>query len=730
MPISQLLTNNPAVRLSPADDSPELRVPAYTAIFKGNGYTISNLYINDGGTGTGYGLFSHLGMTDDSARLESLGLVNVYVRGYNQVGGLAGSVNSNFTNIAIATTFTNDSRVIGSYVTGVVTGNSRVGGIAGQNYGIISASYSLASVTASTSHAGGLAGYNAAVISKSYAAGPVNAPGDDVGGLAGYSTLNSTNPFGGILTRSSYWDVHAGCQHTSRTGSAPHVAYGRGKTTAELLAPAGYTGIYADWDDLLTALGATTTGANPWSFRAGHYPALNYGGLDAGEQFDAQRIDYDCDNDGLIEINNLADLDAVRHDLDGNGAVDADTNATAYAGAYPIPAAGMGCPLADHDDNTATAAVPVCTGYELGANSDSEVTFNFDTDGDGGPDAGDTYWNGGLGWLPIGTAAAPYAATFSSNGHTLSNLHISRGGATGSDEVGLFGAVGSAGRLSNVILTGASVTGRDRVGAVAGQMDGALTGATLSGSVTGRHYAGGIAGRAGGGISGATVAGTATVRGAGADNDYIGGIVGQLQGGGSVTDSRATATVSGTDYVGGIAGQVAAGAGIVNSYAAGSVAGTNYVGGLAGELLPAVTTPTAQAAARIDTAWSGAAVTGTDYVGGLVGNQQGQLAAAYALGAVTGTTNAGGAAGAKTTGATATAAYFDSETTGQTASPGGGAPQNTRALLTPTAYGLSSADPPSIYADWNRDIDGENGQRRPVGLRPRHPVPCPQAGRT
>ena len=96
-----------------------------------------------------------------------------------------------------------------------------------------------------------------------------------------------------------------------------------------------------------------------------------------------------------------------------------------------------------------------------------------------------------------------------------------------------------------------------------------------------------------------------------------------------------------------------------------------------GELLPAVTTPTAQAAARIDTAWSGAAVTGTDYVGGLVGNHQGQLAAAYALGAVTGTTNAGGVAGAKTTGATATAAWFDSETTGQTASPGGGAPQNT-----------------------------------------------------
>ena len=103
-------------------------------------------------------------------------------------------------------------------------------------------------------------------------------------------------------------------------------------------------------------------------------------------------VDYDVDDDGLIEIATLARLDAVRHDLDGDGAPTAAGAAT-YAAAFPDAAAGMGC-----DGG--------CAGYELTADLD------FDTDGSGAAGAGDAYWNGGAGWTPIGDVDSPFDAIF------------------------------------------------------------------------------------------------------------------------------------------------------------------------------------------------------------------------------------------------------------------------------------------------------------------------------
>ena len=51
-------------------------------------------------------------------------------------------------------------------------------------------------------------------------------------------------------------------------------------------------------------------------------------------------VDYDTDDDGLIEISNLAQLDAVRHDLNGSGRL-AAVHGEAFpdGGAVPWPAA-------------------------------------------------------------------------------------------------------------------------------------------------------------------------------------------------------------------------------------------------------------------------------------------------------------------------------------------------------------------------------------------------------
>ena len=87
--------------------------------------------------------------------------------------------------------------------------------------------------------------------------------------------------------------------------------------------------------------------------------------------------DYDSDDDGLIEIGNLAQLDAVRHDPDGDGAP-ATASATAYAAAFPDRGSWMAC-----------GGLTGCVGYEL------QVDLDFDTNNSGDADSGDTYWNNG-----------------------------------------------------------------------------------------------------------------------------------------------------------------------------------------------------------------------------------------------------------------------------------------------------------------------------------------------
>ena len=99
-----------------------------------------------------------------------------------------------------------------------------------------------------------------------------------------------------------------------------------------------------------------------------------------------QRSDYDSDGDGLIDITTLAQLNAIRWDLNGDGVV-ADSDTMNYNAAFPgrdtTSSGRMGCPSG------------TCTGYELFASLD------FDSDGDGDVDASDhsgAYWDGGAGW--------------------------------------------------------------------------------------------------------------------------------------------------------------------------------------------------------------------------------------------------------------------------------------------------------------------------------------------
>ena len=187
-------------------------------------------------------------------------------------------------------------------------------------------------------------------------------------------------------------------------------------------------------------------------------------------------VDYDTDDDNLIEISNLAQLNAVRWDPDGDGTATSG-NETAYAAAFPNPAAGMGC-------------AATCTGYELTTHLD------LDTNGNGEADSGDDYWYNGDGWDPIGSIAADYFdATFEGNHFIIYNLHISRY----RHEVGLFGYLKPKGVIRNIHLVNVNVTARGggwHVGALVGYVqNGNVSNSSVEGgSVSGGQNIGGLVG--------------------------------------------------------------------------------------------------------------------------------------------------------------------------------------------------------------------------------------------
>ena len=262
--------------------------------------------------------------------------------------------------------------------------------------------------------------------------------------------------------------------------------------------------------------------------------------------------DLDDDDDGLIQVSNEAQLNALRWDLDGDGS---STDA-GYATAFSTARTGMGCPESG------------CIGYEL------TTDLDFDTNGDGVVDSADNYWNDGAGWEPIvryvdpgegeSRVTHPFNAAFDGGGHTVSNLFINRT----TDNIGLFGVTGSGSVVRNVGLPFAKVTGKQGVGALVGRVaPGKITGSFSTGSVTGTsNDVGGLVGRNNSGSIAVSYS-TAAVSG----NTSVGGLVGYTEEG-SITASYATGSASGNANVGGLVGKGGSGS-VQASYAIGPVKG-------------------------------------------------------------------------------------------------------------------------------------------------------------
>jgi filamentous hemagglutinin family protein len=286
--------------------------------------------------------------------------------------------------------------------------------------------------------------------------------------------------------------------------------------------------------------------------------------------------------------------------------------------------------------------------YALGSNLDASANL--------------ANWNGGAGFTPIGSLTAPFTGIFDGLGHTISTLTIDQP----ISYVGLFGYVGAAGVIGNVGLLGGSVAGGSYyVGGLVGRNFGSVVNSYMTGNVTGSlNSGGGLVGSNNGMISGSHATGTVSAP------DNTGGLVGANNG--TITDSYATGAVSGAFDVGGLVGY-SPGNGI-DVYATGAVTGTANIGGLVGLSRGTFSDSYATGSAH----GSGASI------GGLVGNNYGAVDESYATGAVSGASGRGGLVGSNS--GTVTYSYWDTTTSGQTTSAGGGTPLTTLQMQTATNF--------------------------------------------
>ena len=224
---------------------------SYSATFEGNGYTISNLYINSeyNHDNRATGLFGVLG---SGATVNKIGLLSVSVTGWYVLSGtlpgtgaLAGRNNGTISNSyasgavvgknyvgGLAGKNVNTGVITKSYTAGSVYGDSNIGGLVGDNLGSIGRSHSSSDVTALGNFAGGLAGYNVGSIRYSYATGKVEGDtshtqgANGIGGLLGKNlgSVNASYATGDVSGRSEIGGL-AGNNIGTINGAMPPAKY-------------------------------------------------------------------------------------------------------------------------------------------------------------------------------------------------------------------------------------------------------------------------------------------------------------------------------------------------------------------------------------------------------------------------------------------------------------------------------------------------------------------------
>ncbi|MDR3355492.1 MAG: fibronectin type III domain-containing protein, partial [Synergistaceae bacterium] len=188
----------------------------FSGNFDGDGKIISNLKIST--NNDNQGLFGYV--SGSNAVIKNVGVVGIDISGKDNVGGLAGSINSyskvqnsfamgkvaGQSNVGGLIGFTDETKISGyssvverSFATCSVTGAAAVGGFVGKNDASLENCYSTGSAIGG-SYIGGFVGVNGGRVGASYATGRVK--GDSYFG--GFFGSNSASA---MLSSKSYWVI-------------------------------------------------------------------------------------------------------------------------------------------------------------------------------------------------------------------------------------------------------------------------------------------------------------------------------------------------------------------------------------------------------------------------------------------------------------------------------------------------------------------------------------------
>ena len=573
----------------------------YSGTFDGNGHTVSGIYINN--SSIIQGLFGDFG----EGTVKNLGVINSYIRGGDNVGGIVGYSYGTVENC---------------YNTGMVVGDYQAGGIVGVNgyNSIVRNCYNTGTVTG-IEYAGGLAGLieisfvdNDGLVTNSY----------NVGTVIGIKYV------GGVAGGTGIEDNVANCYYLNTSAPA---GVGSGDSTATALTAEQITGLSAvDIMNLDGSVWVPSGNTDGWSYggvsdddeTTGEYiyslylPQLDVFAESGHESIDNIRaglpqVTEQAEDGGTITYYLIYNADqlALFRDI-VNGTLTDDTDKAIYTEG----AAANGRLMADIDLNPG-------------------ITFNADG----------TYTDGTTPaqWTPIGTNTTVYAGTFDGNNKSVSGIYIN----TSERYQGVFGRIGNSGAIRNLSVLNSSVTGVESIGGIAGESNGRIENCANAASVTASSsHAGGIVGAC---MSNSAVIANCTNSGNVKGSAYVGGIAGRSYA--NITACANTGSVEGNfSYgVGGIVGITSSNYSInvKNCYNTGNIISTYkgyaYVGGIVGSF------PNAGARGTIENCYNTGNVTAdTDSgvcAGGLLGGGYGNIINSFSTGTVTGNTYVGGVGG-------------------------------------------------------------------------------------
>jgi len=600
------------------------------------------------------------------------------VSGNGRVGGLIGSNDGYVFNSSSDSNVTGTEGRIGglvgsSYYSGVIEHSHASGNVTGHLTGIVGGligwqlggtvnnTYATCDVVGGSTRVGGLIGWHrGGYIKNSYAAGTVEGP-SSVGGLVGDNEANVENtyavgnvtgyePIGGLIGDNS-GDVYTSFYHEDMPECGVE----------------GYDSLHLN-DNEFDSI--STFGSAGWDIEMvdteRHRPFLSWEENDDNSTWSIQETEIKHNLTIHIEGGGSTEPGEGTHVYYEHGKIvlEASSDKDYFFGNWTGDVESDEKVIAvTMDQDISVTANFIAIDYEIydwehlyNSRHDLQGDYTLMNDIDELSEGYDEYVDTDDGWAPIGDPDDPFAGTFHGQGYEITGLYINR---SDEDHVGLYGV--SEGKIENVDLVDANITGNGYVGVIAGHNDGSVLNSSATLDVVGfDSNIGGLVGDNTRYIFNSSAAGDVY-----GYESYVGGLAGQNNGfwwrDGRIVNSSASVNVSGDNHVGGLVGY-GRDAVIENSHATGDVMGYSYrIGGLLGYNWGGT---------EILNSYATADVSGDENVGGLVGeNGAGTIENTYAAGNVTGNTDVGGLIGLNE--GTVENSFWDVNTTTQNMSDGG-----------------------------------------------------------